>query len=75
MDMPAILNWVFVQRLNPFQLVDGSDGLNRSGYTPWTNGYVGAFRDPAGGGSGADITPPASVFDLGAAALLGNRAE
>lgn len=64
MDMASILTWVFTLRQNPFQLLDGSDGLNRSGYTPWTNGYVGAFGDP-GGAPGPDITPPAAVNDLG----------
>lgn len=73
MDMASILHWVFTLRQNPFALVEGSAGLNRTGYTPWSDGYVGAFRDPAGGGSGTDVTPPAEVVDLGANGVLGSR--
>ena len=64
MDMPSILTWVFTLRQNPFLLLDGSDGMNRTGYAPWTDGYVGAFG-VSGGAPGPDVTPPAAVNDLG----------
>lgn len=64
MDMASILSWVFTLRQNPFQLLEGSDGMNRTGYTPWTDGYVGAFSE-SGGPPGPDVTPPAAINDLG----------